>query len=230
LGRSSTEHGDFSETSNCNRTDGTDSTDTVFRVAKHPHCRYPDLRTERRALLGQDGNIFRQPLIEPVVPYEQCTQDFPALAQAMLSASWTQQEIADLSSFVTLDLFPTAPQPRRPYTHQRDVLLETTVNGNDVVVTTGTGSGKTECFLLPIIASLVRESAAWGSPPAPTAGWDWWNHGPERLPQRAHEAGTERPAALRALIIYPLNALVEDQLGRLRRALDGDQARQWLAT
>ena len=37
-----------------------------------------------------------------------------------------------------------------------------------------------------------------------------------------------RPAALRALILYPLNALVEDQLMRLRRACDSPEARQWL--
>ena len=38
-----------------------------------------------------------------------------------------------------------------------------------------------------------------------------------------------RPAAVRALILYPMNALVEDQLARLRAALDGDPARQWLS-
>jgi len=38
------------------------------------------------------------------------------------------------------------------------------------------------------------------------------------------------PAAIRALVLYPLNALVEDQLGRLRVALDGPQARHWLQT
>lgn len=37
-----------------------------------------------------------------------------------------------------------------------------------------------------------------------------------------------RPAAVRALILYPLNALVEDQLARLRDGLDGVQARAWL--
>jgi ATP-dependent helicase YprA (DUF1998 family) len=34
---------------------------------------------------------------------------------------------------------------------------------------------------------------------------------------------------MRALILYPLNALVEDQLARLREAFDGDGARAWLA-
>jgi len=45
-----------------------------------------------------------------------------------------------------------------------------------------------------------------------------------RVPQRGHEV---RDAAVRALIIYPMNALVEDQLARLRKSLDSDEARQW---
>jgi len=35
---------------------------------------------------------------------------------------------------------------------------------------------------------------------------------------------------MRAIILYPLNALVEDQLGRMRTALDSDNARTWLQT
>src|SRR5690606_38631396 len=38
-----------------------------------------------------------------------------------------------------------------------------------------------------------------------------------------------RDAAVRALILYPMNALVEDQMTRLRVALDSDQTRQWYA-
>ena len=43
-----------------------------------------------------------------------------------------------------------------------------------------------------------------------------------RISQRAHEAGG-RPAGVRALVLYPLNALAEDQMARLRVALDGDR-------
>src|SRR6185312_4143263 len=37
--------------------------------------------------------------------------------------------------------------------------------------------------------------------------------------------GERRPAAVRALVLYPMNALVEDQLTRLRKALDSPLAR-----
>src|SRR6202034_1424028 len=100
------------------------------------------------------------------------------------------------------------PPSRLPYAHQEQVFADSVVNGNDVIVTTGTGSGKTECFLLPIIAALVRESAAWGLPSQPDPRWDWWNHRLNqtstqwlpRIPQRSHENAAARLAAMRALI------------------------------
>jgi DEAD/DEAH box helicase domain-containing protein len=193
--------------------------------------RYPELVTERRALLNADGRIFRQPLIEPVPAYQSGNRTFQAMAQALLAGSWSQVDIADLAGFVSQELFPPS---RLPYAHQEQVFADSVVNGNDVIVTTGTGSGKTECFLLPVIAALIRESAGWGVPGARDARWDWWNHWQSpnrrlpRIPQRAHEDPTVRPPAMRALILYPLNALVEDQLGRMRTALDSPNARNWL--
>jgi ATP-dependent helicase YprA (DUF1998 family) len=197
--------------------------------------RYPDLVAERRALLNVDGRLFRQPLIEPIPAYRSSNQTFQGIAQALLQNSWSQTEIADLSNFVSLELFPPS---RLPYAHQEQVFSESVVNGHDVIVTTGTGSGKTECFLLPVIAALIRESAAWGPLGPRDARWDWWNHHLNqtsnrwlpRIPQRSHENTAVRPAAMRAIILYPLNALVEDQLGRMRTALDSDNARSWLQT
>lgn len=197
--------------------------------------RYPDLVAERRALLSVDGRIFRQPLIEPTPAYRSSNRTFQQIAQALLGGSWSQVEIADLADFVSLELFPSS---RSPYTHQEQVFAESVVNENDVVVTTGTGSGKTECFLLPIIAAMVRESAGWGPPGPRDPRWDWWNHRRNpgsntwlpRIPQRSHEDPMVRPPAMRAIILYPLNALVEDQLGRMRTALDSVNARNWLQT
>jgi DEAD/DEAH box helicase domain-containing protein len=193
--------------------------------------RYPELVAERRALLNMDGRIFRHPLIEPVPAYESSNQTFQTIAQNLLAGSWTQADVTDLADFVSLELFPAS---RLPYTHQEQVVAESVVNGNDVIVTTGTGSGKTECFLLPVIAALIRESAAWGQPGPRNPRWDWWNHWQSpsrrlpRIPQRNHEDPAVRPPAMRALILYPLNALVEDQLGRMRTALDSANARNWL--
>ena len=77
--------------------------------------------------------------------------------------------------------------PQRPlYEHQVTSIKKACANKN-IVVATGTGSGKTECFLLPLLDDALR------------------NPGP----------------GLRAIIVYPLNALANDQLDRLRRLLSG---------
>jgi ATP-dependent helicase YprA (DUF1998 family) len=193
--------------------------------------RYPELVAERRALLSVDGRLFRQPLIEPIPAYRSSNKTFQQIAHDHLGSSWSNADIADLADFVSLELFPPS---RLPYAHQEQVFTESVINGNDVIVTTGTGSGKTECFLLPIITALVKESVAWGQPGQRDANWDWWNHRQSparwlpRIPQRSHESPATRPAAMRAIILYPLNALVEDQLGRMRTVLDSDSARNWL--
>ena len=213
--------------------------DTYFRYLDSPFdLRYPDLVAERRALLDVDGRLYRRPLIEPVPAYQFCGQTFPQAAQALLGPSWPQSIVNDLSAFVSQGLFPPAlpnGQPRELYTHQREVFEESVLHSRDVVVTTGTGSGKTECFLLPIAAALIRESIGWQAPGPLPVQWDWWNHWTMRgtrkhfAPRVAQRAQENRTPAVRALILYPLNALVEDQLARLRDGLDGTQAQAWLS-
>lgn len=83
-----------------------------------------------------------------------------------------------------------------PYQHQADALEAFLGAGKDVLAATGTGSGKTEIFLHNILGSLAVEAS-------------------ER-PQSAKMNGC------RALLLYPMNALVTDQLGRIRR-LFGDE-------
>lgn len=155
--------------------------------------RHEGLMRERDDLLGREGVLHREPLIEPVARYEEVGTLTEACRELKLSL-----EFAD---FASRGAFAAK---RKLYPHQKAALEAVCARERSMVVTTGTGSGKTECFLLPVIESLVRESAGW--------------------------TGPERPKAVRALILYPLNALVEDQMSRLRRALDGPDARAWLAT
>ncbi len=82
------------------------------------------------------------------------------------------------------------PVDRPLYLHQEKAIETITINKKNAVVTTGTGSGKTECFLIPIINELLREI----------------------------ELGTLKPG-VRALLIYPMNALANDQMKRLRELL-----------
>lgn len=81
------------------------------------------------------------------------------------------------------------PLDRPLYKHQEQAIREIS-QGNNAIITTGTGSGKTESFLLPILNYLMREK----------------------------EEGTLCDG-VRAIIIYPMNALANDQMKRLRSIL-----------
>ena len=98
------------------------------------------------------------------------------------------------------DLEPVPEKERelkldRPlYSHQERALLLAS-KGENLVVTTGTGSGKTESFLLPILDHLLREE----------------------------KQGKLKPG-VRAILIYPMNALANDQMKRMRALLRGHAA------
>ena len=84
---------------------------------------------------------------------------------------------------------PKLPVSRPLYLHQEKA-IEKIVSGKNVVVSTGTGSGKTNCFLIPVINELMREIEA-----------ETLNDG------------------VRAIFIYPMNALANDQIKGLREIL-----------
>ncbi len=176
--------------------------------------RYRVLADERDKLLQQPGILSQPPLVEPVPIYPSSGMNLSAAANQLPSE---YRDLAQLGQ----EIFDSGISL---YQHQWDSLYEVLVNQRDIVVTTGTGSGKTECFLLPLLAQLAKESRTWAAnQPAPPNRW--WNGNGNRVSQWAQ---TPRPKALRALILYPLNALVEDQLRRLRKALEAPQVHQWL--
>ena len=68
------------------------------------------------------------------------------------------RSIAEFAEYVAASaLFPLN---RELFQHQLDA-WSASRRGESVVVTTGTGSGKTECYLLPVFAHLVEESSRW---------------------------------------------------------------------
>jgi DEAD/DEAH box helicase domain-containing protein len=171
--------------------------------------RDPQLQSERRALLEEDGAVFREPLLEPVVPFEGVTSIAEACDAAGLSI-----EIARRLGRMLFDADETFMLRQ----HQAESLANAfrPLDGRrHTVVASGTGSGKTEAFLLPVIARLLDEALAW---PEPSALNRWWQPGPA-APWRSAREGSARTAAVRTIVLYPTNALVEDQISRLRRAL-----------
>ena len=81
------------------------------------------------------------------------------------------------------------PITRKLYLHQEKA-IRAIVGGNNAVVSTGTGSGKTNCFLIPVLNELLREKEQ------DTLG-----------------------KGVRALFIYPMNALANDQMKNIREIL-----------
>lgn len=173
-----------------------------------------ELQAERQRLLDRDNGIFRLPLIELRPEYQTTGR---SLAASVKNANASP----DLADFAAAGLIPPG---MNLYKHQEHALSKANEPGKNFVITAGTGSGKTESFLLPILASLLEESNRWTGGRAPDS--DWWTTEGDFTSQRQGETG--RTPAVRAMILYPMNALVDDQLIRLRKALDSDSSREWL--
>src|SRR5690625_4131948 len=166
------------------------------------------LREERRELLTSEYALLGDPLIEPVLPYEWTRPAIESGVRAGLSA---QQ-----AALLTQSVFNTDSADDIYLGEHQEQALITSLKGDEVrnpIVTTGTGSGKTESFLLPVLGRLIKESANWDNQHSPS--WWWESESPRWEPIRQER----RPAAIRALVLYPTNTLVEDQLVRLRRAV-----------
>jgi Lhr-like helicase len=154
---------------------------TAFRT------KFPEIEVERKNLLNEDGVFHRPPWIEPIPEYESSGKEIDDLNPRIAK-----------SFFKELMKIELLPKGRKLYAHQ-EKMFNKALEGNNCVITSGTGSGKTESFLLPLFAQISTEM------PNP-----------------------KRTRAVRALILYPMNALVEDQMSRLRKILDSDDVKIWL--
>ena len=131
-------------------------------------------------VLGADGCFLAPPLFEHTFGWQESDTTFGKLAGNILSPTLVETlAYADNYSF---------PKNAVPYKHQitawKHLLSDTPTSA---IVTTGTGSGKTECFMVPILDDLIRES------------------------ERQNAALT----GVSALFLYPLNALINSQQERL---------------
>jgi ATP-dependent helicase YprA (DUF1998 family) len=88
-----------------------------------------------------------------------------------------------------------------PYQHQSKAVQEFFVNRKNLVVSTGTGSGKTEIFLYAMLGLMAME---------------------------AERAKTTKMRSMRAIVLYPMNALVADQLARIRKLFGDDDVAEML--
>ncbi len=136
----------------------------------------PDLAEQARAMLR--GILGRSPLIQgPYIslskPFRQ-GRDLRELAKAGI----VHPALPGLAPYPTL------------FAHQDETLQQGNA-GQHCLIATGTGSGKTEAFLYPLLDHCLR----------------------------LRDEGA--PEGVAAVLVYPMNALAIDQLGRLRRMLVG---------
>jgi Lhr-like helicase len=215
--------------------------ETAFRIGDAAVSR------ERRALLESPGSLCTTPLLEPLPRYKSVDwklRELPSLEAGPLEG-FTPESRKAFVRLAAAGLFDS--DDVRLYRHQASMLTRGTRVGQPGIVTSGTGSGKTESFLLPVLAQIIREAkATWPKPDDSYLQRQWWHDSagkpyetfsaipptqrplkknPDADPFNAHRDGERRDAAMRCLVLYPMNALVEDQLSRLRKALDSDGAR-----
>lgn len=147
------------------------------------HISDPKVIELRRRLLDQPGVIHQVPYLESTPQYV----TGPRFEELGLPGSVLEMFGAGQGRGPGQPTLIYDP----PYLHQSQAITKCLLEDRSLVVTTGTGSGKTECFLLPILGKLAREAH-----------------------DRREAFG--QSAGVRALVLYPMNALVNDQLGRLR--------------
>lgn len=129
--------------------------------------RFPNLRKEAERALSEPDKLIKGPFVEalPDFPKGKSLQDH--VEAELLHEGFSRLREAEFT--------------RKLHLHQDQAIEAVVGKKQNVVVATGTGSGKTECFLYPIINQLLTEKVK-GKP------------------------------GIRALLVYPLNALANDQL------------------
>jgi hypothetical protein len=184
----------------------------------------------RRDLVGNlsHGPIFREPRFEPVPRYVERVTSADELL-AMVGLNDVQSNDYKLARGILHEFAPLKND--RLFQHQFDSIQTALSSNSHVVVTTGTGSGKSYCFQIPLVLSLIRES--FGSATSPRwsgpaeSGVRWWTSPTQDFV--AKRRPTNRMPAVRGLIMYPLNALVQDQVDGLRAILNSKAAERYYA-
>ena len=145
------------------------------------------LRRHLRAVLGGDdagiGAMLQEPVLEGAHPFVTADATMAALAGSLL-----HPDLVAALDGLPEDHDYRFPRTRKPFLHQAEAWrLLAEPEPQSVLVTSGTGSGKTECFLFPILSDLVAQAQG----------------------QREPLEGVQ------AIMLYPLNALIESQRERL---------------
>jgi superfamily II DNA/RNA helicase len=129
--------------------------------------RFPKLKAEAVARLGEDDALIKGPYLEALPDFPKGKSLRDLVEEGVLHSAFS-------------DLDPSV-FGRSLHQHQETAIRRVVVENKNVVIATGTGSGKTECFVFPMLDALLKANIS-GRP------------------------------GVRAILVYPLNALANDQL------------------
>ncbi|MBX5168783.1 DEAD/DEAH box helicase [Rhizobium sp. NZLR1b] len=147
-----------------------------------------DLNRHLRAMLGSEsaaeGSVIQDPVIEGAHPFVAASRNMEQVPAEVL-----HPKLVSILDGLAEDDEYRFPKSRKPFRHQMEAweTLSRPGTPQSVLVTSGTGSGKTECFLFPILSDLVRQT----------------------------EGNSATLEGVQAILLYPLNALIESQRARL---------------
>ena len=141
----------------------------------------PILLSALHSRFDEEGIFYKKPFIESSPAY----RTVPNGIQNSDLPDWIKLYFTQLAD-ARLGVYTS------PFVHQVQA-LEAVWTGKDVFVSTGTGSGKTECFMWPLMAKLANEAR--------------------------NQSESWKMRGIRTIIMYPMNALVSDQVSRLRRLI-----------
>jgi DEAD/DEAH box helicase domain-containing protein len=207
--------------------------DTAFSVDD------PVFKTKRREEYlpeGKDVNnvLAQEPYLELIKPYPSSGKKISELLLNDFCKDdgsnyfSNQDELELFREFCLSGLVGDFPL----YQHQIE-MIQNYALGKNCIITTGTGSGKTESFLLPLFAYLAKQISKWRQIPEGNLEYNWFSSKPIPNPRggltanyeaKAQRENSVRNSSIKAIILYPMNALVDDQMTRLRKALDSEKA------
>lgn len=145
---------------------------TTFRL------RDPALQRQFEDALRTPDRFIKGPILEATPPFET-----GRTIKQLVQAGVLSQQFLNLHS-------SKLPPDRPLYLHQEVAVRKLVQHKRNIVVATGTGSGKTETFLIPVLHHLFEQ-----------------------------KANGQLSPGVRALLLYPMNALANDQMARMRDLL-----------
>lgn len=129
--------------------------------------KFPNLREAARQQFARDNQLIKGPFLEALPDFRKSSSLSKLVEEGLLHEGFKK-----LSGDVLT---------RPLHEHQEDAIRSVVDEKKNIVVATGTGSGKTECFMYPMLDALLK-------------------------------AENRSKPGVQAILIYPLNALANDQL------------------